>query len=102
MSKQIVSPRTTTLATTTTFDMPDHCIVIKHLRHAGDSKRHRDDYIFQIFMGGQQCVAMQNLASPQILDFVIITELMQRIEALPLPTPSIAQTVHWKICECPC
>merc|ERR1712136_612471 len=45
-----------------------------------------DEYIFQIFMGGQQTVVMHNtcedslLASPLILDLAIITELMQRIE----------------------
>jgi len=67
-------------------DKPDHCIVIKYLPHVGDSKRAMDEYIFQIFMGGQQCVVMHNtcedslLASPLILDLAIITELMQRIE----------------------
>ena len=32
------------------------------------------------------------LASPLILDFVLITQLMQRIEVLSLSTPSIAKS----------
>lgn len=65
---------------------PDHCIVIKYLPYVQDSKRAMDEYIFQIFMGGQQCVVMHNtcedslLASPLILDLCILTELMQRIQ----------------------
>ena len=56
---------------------PDHCIVIKYLPYVGDSKRAMDEYIFSIFMGGQQCVVM--LATPLIYDLVIMTELMQRV-----------------------
>lgn len=65
---------------------PDHCIVIKYLPYVGDSKRAMDEYIFQIFMGGEQNVVMHNtcedslLAAPLILDLVILTELMQRVE----------------------
>lgn len=64
---------------------PDHCIVIKYLPYVGDSKRALDEYIFSIFMGGQQCVVMHNtcedslLAAPLILDLCILTELMQRV-----------------------
>jgi len=65
---------------------PDHCIVIKYLSYVGDSKRAMDEYLFQIFMGGQQSVVMHNtcedslLASPLILDLAILSELMSRIE----------------------
>jgi len=65
---------------------PDHCIVIKYLPYVGDSKRAMDEYTFQIFMGGQQTVVMHNtcedslLATPLILDLVILTELAQRLE----------------------
>ena len=38
------------------------------------------------FRSSQQCV-VNKLASPLILDLVIITELMRRVEALPLSTP---------------
>lgn len=64
---------------------PDHCIVIKYLPYVGDSKRAMDEYLFSIFMGGQQTVVMHNtcedslLATPLIIDLVILTELMQRI-----------------------
>jgi len=65
---------------------PDHCIVIKYLPYVGDSKRAMDEYVFQIFMGGQQTVVMHNtcedslLAAPLILDLCILTELAQRLE----------------------
>lgn len=64
---------------------PNHCIVIKYLPYVGDSKRAMDEYIFSIFMGGQQCVVMHNtcedslLAAPLILDLCILCELMQRV-----------------------
>lgn len=64
---------------------PDHCIVIKYLPYVGDSKRAMDEYTFQIFLGGEQTVVMHNtcqdslLATPLILDLVILTELMQRV-----------------------
>ena len=66
-------------------DKPDHCIVIKYLPYVGDSKRAMDEYIFSIFMGGQQSVVMHNtcedslLATPLIIDLVVLTELMQRV-----------------------
>lgn len=65
---------------------PDHCIVIKYLPYVGDSKRAMDEYTFSIFMGGQQTVVIHNtcedslLAAPLILDLVILTELMERVE----------------------
>lgn len=64
---------------------PDHCIVIKYVPHVGDSKRAMDEYISEIFMGGEQQFAIHNtcedslLAAPLILDLAILTELMQRI-----------------------
>lgn len=64
---------------------PDHCIVIKYLPYVGDSKRALDEYTFQIFMGGEQTVVMHNtcqdslLATPLILDLVVLTELMSRV-----------------------
>nr|AJP61949.1 inositol 1-phosphate synthase [Herpetomonas muscarum] len=65
---------------------PDHCIVIKYLPYVGDSKRAMDEYTFSIFMGGQQTVVMHNtcedslLAAPIIMDLIILTELMERVE----------------------
>ena len=61
--------------------------------HAGDSKRDMDEHIFQIFDGWSAYRDAQ-LASLLILELVIITELMQHMEALPLSTPSIAKAVH--------
>lgn len=65
---------------------PDHTVVIKYVPHVGDSKRAMDEYVSSIFMGGSNTIAMHNtcedslLASPLILDLVIIAELMERIQ----------------------
>ncbi|CCW63741.1 unnamed protein product [Phytomonas sp. EM1] len=65
---------------------PDHCVVIKYLPYVGDSKRALDEYNFSIFMGGEQIVALHNicedslLASPIIIDLLVLTELMERVE----------------------
>jgi len=64
---------------------PDHCVVIKYVPYVGDSKRAMDEYTSEIFMGGHNTIAMHNtcedslLASPLMLDLVILTELFQRI-----------------------
>ncbi|KAG9324208.1 hypothetical protein KVV02_002009 [Mortierella alpina] len=65
---------------------PDHLVVIKYIPAVGDSKRALDEYVSEIFMGGRNTISMYNtcedslLASPLILDLVILTELMTRIE----------------------
>ena len=65
---------------------PDHVVVIKYVPYVGDSKRALDEYTSEIFLGGRNTIAMHNtcedslLASPVILDLIIITELMQRIK----------------------
>uniref|UniRef100_A0A7S2S2Q9 inositol-3-phosphate synthase n=1 Tax=Mucochytrium quahogii TaxID=96639 RepID=A0A7S2S2Q9_9STRA len=64
---------------------PDHCVVIKYVPYVGDSKRAMDEYTNEIFMGGKNTIVMHNtcedslLASPLILDLVILTELFQRV-----------------------
>lgn len=64
---------------------PDHCVVIKYVPFVKDSKRAMDEYISTIFMNGINTIAMHNtcedslLASPLIIDLVILTELMTRI-----------------------
>jgi len=64
---------------------PDHCVVIKYVPYVGDSKRALDEYISEIFMGGQNTIAMHNtcedslLAAPIMLDLIILGEMMQRI-----------------------
>ncbi|KAG0250933.1 Myo-inositol-1-phosphate synthase [Mortierella polycephala] len=65
---------------------PDHLVVIKYVPAVGDSKRALDEYVSEIFMGGRNTISMYNtcedslLAAPLILDLVILTELMTRIE----------------------
>ena len=65
---------------------PDHVVVIKYVPYVKDSKRALDEYISEIFMHGQNTISMHNtcedslLASPLILDLVIIAELFTRIQ----------------------
>lgn len=64
---------------------PDHCVVIKYVPYVKDSKRAMDEYMSEIFMGGSNTIALHNtcedslLATPLMIDLVILTELMQRI-----------------------
>eukprot|EP01114_Cavostelium_apophysatum_P007138 TRINITY_DN188_c0_g2_i1.p1 TRINITY_DN188_c0_g2~~TRINITY_DN188_c0_g2_i1.p1 ORF type:complete len:522 (-),score=178.67 TRINITY_DN188_c0_g2_i1:242-1807(-) len=64
---------------------PDHCVVIKYVPYVGDSKRAMDEYTSEIFMGGHNTIAMHNtcedslLASPLMIDLVLIAELFERI-----------------------
>uniref|UniRef100_A0A8C7WWK0 inositol-3-phosphate synthase n=1 Tax=Oryzias sinensis TaxID=183150 RepID=A0A8C7WWK0_9TELE len=70
-------------------EKPDHCVVIKYVPYVGDSKRAMDEYTSEIMMGGLNTIAMHNtcedslLASPIILDLVILTELCQRVSIKP-------------------
>ncbi|KAI9802706.1 MAG: hypothetical protein M1825_002728 [Sarcosagium campestre] len=64
---------------------PDHTVVIKYMPAVGDNKRALDEYFAEIFLGGHQTISIFNvcedslLASPLIIDLVIIAELMTRI-----------------------
>lgn len=64
---------------------PDHIVVIKYVPCVGDSKRAMDEYTSEIFMGGRNTIAMHNtcedslLATPLILDLVILSELCGRL-----------------------
>ena len=66
-------------------EKPDHCVVIKYVPYVGDSKRAMDEYTSKIFMNGTNTIVMHNtcedslLASPIILDLVILCELCERI-----------------------
>lgn len=65
---------------------PDHVVVIKYVPYVRDSKRAMDEYMSEIFMGGKSTIAIHNtcedslLASPIILDLVILAELLSRIQ----------------------
>ncbi|XP_013399714.1 inositol-3-phosphate synthase 1-A [Lingula anatina] len=67
-------------------EKPDHCVVIKYVPYVGDSKRAMDEYTSEIMMGGHNTIAIHNtcedslLASPIILDLVILAEMCQRIQ----------------------
>uniref|UniRef100_A0A8D0CHX1 inositol-3-phosphate synthase n=2 Tax=Scleropages formosus TaxID=113540 RepID=A0A8D0CHX1_SCLFO len=80
-------------------EKPDHCVVIKYVPNVGDSKRAMDEYTSEIMMGGTNTIVMHNtcedslLASPIILDLVILTELCQRITFCTEEDPHF-QTFH--------
>ncbi|KAL4223874.1 Inositol-3-phosphate synthase 1 [Mactra antiquata] len=65
---------------------PDHCVVIKYVPFVGDSKRAMDEYSSEIMMGGSNTLVIHNtcedslLASPLIIDLVILAELFERIQ----------------------
>lgn len=65
---------------------PDHTVVIKYMPAVGDNKRALDEYYAEIFMGGHQTISIFNvcedslLASPLIIDLLIISEIMTRIQ----------------------
>ncbi|KAK4543713.1 hypothetical protein LTR36_005358 [Oleoguttula mirabilis] len=65
---------------------PDHTVVIKYMPAVGDNKRALDEYYAEIFLGGHQTISMFNvcedslLASPLIIDLVLIAELFTRVQ----------------------
>lgn len=65
---------------------PDHVVVIKYVPYVGDSKRAMDEYTSEIMMGGHNTLVIHNtcedslLATPLILDLVILAELCARIK----------------------
>ncbi|KAL9103031.1 MAG: hypothetical protein Q9163_001890 [Psora crenata] len=64
---------------------PNHTVVIKYMPAVGDNKRALDEYYAEIFLGGHQTISLFNvcedslLASPLIIDLVLIAEMMTRI-----------------------
>lgn len=64
----------------------DHEIVIKYVPYTGDSKKAMDEYMSEIFLGGQHTLVLYNvcedslLAAPIILDLILLTEVFERIE----------------------
>lgn len=64
---------------------PDHVVVIKYVPYVGDSKRAMDEYTSEIMMGGHNTLVIHNtcedslLASPLILDLVILGEFCSRL-----------------------
>ncbi|KIH86707.1 myo-inositol-1-phosphate synthase [Sporothrix brasiliensis 5110] len=67
-------------------EKPDHTVVIKYMPAVGDNKRALDEYYAEIFLGGHQTISLFNvcedslLASPLIIDLVLIGEMMTRIQ----------------------
>jgi len=67
-------------------DKPDHVVVIKYVPYVGDSKRAMDEYTSEIMMHGLNTLVLHNtcedslLATPIILDLLLLTEMCQRIQ----------------------
>ncbi|VVT55166.1 uncharacterized protein SAPINGB_P004460 [Magnusiomyces paraingens] len=63
----------------------DHCIVIKYVPAVGDSKVAMDEYYSELMLGGHNTISIHNvcedslLASPLIIDLVVMTEFFSRI-----------------------
>ncbi|CCD23046.1 inositol-3-phosphate synthase INO1 NDAI_0B00120 [Naumovozyma dairenensis CBS 421] len=63
----------------------DHCIVIKYMESIGDSKVAMDEYYNELMLGGHNRISIHNvcedslLASPIILDLIIMCEFCSRI-----------------------
>lgn len=76
---------------------PDHCVVIKYVPYVGDSKRAMDEYTSEIFLGGRNTLVIHNtcedslLATPIILDLVLVCELCERISVRKIDT-AVART----------
>ncbi|KAL7799068.1 inositol-3-phosphate synthase [Trichoderma ceciliae] len=77
---------------------PDHCVVIKYMPAVGDNKRALDEYYAEIFLGGHQTISLFNicedslLASPLIIDLVVVAEMMTRIQWKAASTDGHATT----------
>jgi len=67
-------------------EKPDHVVVIKYVPYVSDSKRAMDEYTSEIMMHGSNTIVMHNtcedslLATPIILDLILLTEVCQRIK----------------------
>ncbi|KAF7562239.1 hypothetical protein G7046_g1906 [Stylonectria norvegica] len=81
---------------------PDHCVVIKYMPGVADNKRALDEYYAEIFMGGHQTISMFNicedslLASPLIIDLIILAEMFSRIQWKSASTTDGAATTEYK------
>ncbi|KAK7755762.1 Myo-inositol-1-phosphate synthase [Diatrype stigma] len=77
---------------------PDHTVVIKYLPAVGDNKRALDEYYAEIFLGGHQTISIFNvcedslLASPLIIDLVLVAEMMTRIQWRRAPTEATSDS----------
>ncbi|XP_001604130.1 inositol-3-phosphate synthase 1-A [Nasonia vitripennis] len=66
-------------------EKPDHCVVIKYVPYVGDSKRAMDEYTSEILLNGHNTIVVHNtcedslLASPIILDLVLLSEICSRM-----------------------
>ncbi|KAI5713031.1 hypothetical protein M8J75_013163 [Diaphorina citri] len=79
-------------------EKPDHTVVIKYVPYVGDSKRALDEYTSEILLGGHNTISMHNtcedslLASPLILDLIILAELSSRIQ---FTSPTVAEYTYF-------
>ena len=61
-------------------------LLLKYVPYVGNGNRAMDEYTSEIFMGGQSTIVLHNtcddslLASPIILDLVLLAELSTRIQ----------------------
>merc|ERR1712113_467115 len=64
---------------------PDRLVVIKYMPFVGDSKRAMDEYVSELFLGGENTISIHNtcedslLAAPLMMDLIILAEFCERI-----------------------
>lgn len=82
-------------------DKVDHCIVIKYVPAVGDSKVAMDEYHSELMLGGHNTVSIHNvcedslLATPLIIDLVVMTEFLSRVQYREASAPSAEyQSLH--------
>jgi myo-inositol-1-phosphate synthase len=69
----------------------DHTVVIKYLKAVGDTKIAMDDYYSELMLGGSNRLSVTNicedslLATPLIIDLVIVAEFLSRVSYKELP-----------------
>lgn len=83
----------------------DHCVVIKYVPNAGDTKKAIDEYSSNIFMNGTHILESYNmcedslLAVPLMIDLVILTEMFERIEMRKKVGPLVSKKEKIHILE---
>ncbi|VEU20038.1 DEKNAAC100499 [Brettanomyces naardenensis] len=72
----------------------NHCIVIKYLHAVGDDKVAMDEYYSELMLGGHNRISVHNvcedslLATPIILDLLVMTEFLSRVTYKKAGAPS--------------
>lgn len=81
----------------------DHCIVIKYIPAVGDTKIAMDEYYSELMLGGHNRISISNvcedslLATPLIIDLVVMTEFLSRVSYKDLESKSVENKTLYPI-----